>query len=201
MTETGIMLGIAYTSSAAAPARIVIAFVLSAGLLLMVLAHLLCGGRSGAQAEPQSAPDHPREWQWGWFVVFLFNLPLPLLFGFGMTSRAGTFGMLAGLGVVWLIGHRAVAHVREVRAPLMIGGVVVAFSQFLPLLQICAGALALVAVTSHDFDKVESAGDGFAVTVLTAALLAVVALVIGFGLCAAIWAADALERRVARNQQ
>src|SRR5262245_53675031 len=132
MSETGILMGMTYTDSATS-VRVVIALVMSAGLLLAVLAYLLAGDWFGSRADAPDAPARPREWLWGWFALLLFNLPLALMFGFGTTSAAGTFGMLAGVVVVWLIGHHLVARVREVREPLMIGGVIVGLSQVVPI--------------------------------------------------------------------
>src|SRR5262249_44423570 len=122
MVDTAILMGGPPTSGMAGPARIIFLFALSAGLLIALLPCLSCGGWSGARTETQEPSDSPREWLWGWGVVFLLNLPLPLFFGFLLTSETATFGMLAGVVVVWLIGHFAVSRVREVRGALVVGG-------------------------------------------------------------------------------
>jgi hypothetical protein len=159
------------------------------------------------EAQPETTsrapPSHSRELQWGWFVVLLANLPVPLFFGFLVTSMAGAFGMIAGLVVVWLIGHGFVARVSAVREPLMVGGAFVALSQLIPLVQFVAGALALHAITGRDLVRALAVdgcvaamfADGFAVTMLTAAFLTVVALAVGF----VLRAARLFDGRIARN--
>ena len=199
MLETGILMGLPPANGPGSGARIVIVFVMSASLLIALISYLMSGGWSGVRTDAPDALTCPTGWLWGWAVLLLFNLPLPLLFGFGMTSGAGTFGMLAGVGVVWLIGHLAIARVSEIRDPLLVGGIIVALSQVIPVAHIFAGALALAAITGSDVKNLDSAPAGFAVTLLTAALLAVVALMIGFVLCAVVGALEAWDRRSGRS--
>lgn len=178
MTENGILMGAPPSAAAGAGARVTILFVLAVGFLIVLIGVSICRGAS-ARAGPHDTSSDSHGWLWGWVAVFLANLPLPLLFGFAVTSGNSTLGMLAGVAVVWLIGHFAVARVRPIRTPLMFGGAVIAASQVLPLAQIVAGMLAMTAVTGRDVG-LQSAPDGFAVTLLTAALLAVAALALGF---------------------
>ena len=151
-----------------------------------------------AQSETVSTTISSRgEWQWAWLAVFLMNLPLPLLFGFAVTSSGGGYGMLVGVGAVWLIGHVAVARFHFQRGAIVFGGAFLAVSQLLPLLQIAAGmaAMTVAAFNPHRSFANELA---FAVTLLTAAQLAVAALGLGRVLrWLASW--QGTERRVSKG--
>jgi hypothetical protein len=123
--------------------------------------------------------SHVREWQWGWLMVVLANVPVPLIFGCLVTANGGLFGMLEGVVVVWLCGHFVVARIGFVRCVLVPGGVLVALSQVIPVLQIGAGSFALQAARPVGRSMTEV--EGFLVTLLTAGQLVVVALVCGLG--------------------
>ncbi|WP_171470905.1 hypothetical protein [Frigoriglobus tundricola] len=126
----------------------------------------------------RAARSSAREWRWGWAAVLLMNLPVALLFGFFVTSRSGAFGMLAGVFVVWLAGHFAVARFARVRGALIVGGICVAVLQVIPLLQIGAGLSAVALLADRAMEI--SAAAAFAVTLMTGGQLIVAALVAGY---------------------
>lgn len=188
MTETGILMGAPPSSSTATlGASAVVLVVLLAGVLIVVLACL---------RQPRDAPAEPysRGWQWAWAFVFLVNLPIPLIFGSEATEGVGRFTMLAGVAVVWLIGHFIVSRVSAIRAQLLVGGLCVAISQGFPIAHVLAGLMAFDAVGVSPVGTL-SPPASFAVTLLTAALLAVAALTVGFALHAIAFATDKLSVR------
>jgi len=81
----------------------------------------------------------------GWMVVFGINLPIPVFFGSGIVSgTVGYLGMTLGC-VLWcgtgiLLCRRGWA--RHIRATSW-GGLIVALSQFYPMLQFFAGMAAV----------------------------------------------------------
>lgn len=190
MTETGILMGLPSSrGSGALGASTVVLVVLLAGFLVVLLACLK--ERLDSRARSCSCS---RVWLWAWGFVLLINLPIPLIFGSDVTKGIGAFGMLAGIAVVWLMGHFAVAHVCTIRMPLLVGGLCVAVSQGFPVAHIVAGMLALDTVAGG-IDGAQSVPVVFAVTLLTAALLAVAALMIGFAFHATVYTIKKLARR------
>lgn len=85
----------------------------------------------------------------GWVLVFLINLPMPVLFGLYLVATPGGFLGMAGGCLIWCGTGIAVCfsrHAAHVRATSL-GGVLVALSQFYPLLQMYAGLLAIFIVS------------------------------------------------------
>ena len=85
-----------------------------------------------------------------WIIVFLLNLPVCVLFGASLFSSAGGYaGMFigcvlwCGLGILLCFGN----HIPHVRATAR-GGLLVALSQFYPLLQMFAGTIAAAILES-----------------------------------------------------
>lgn len=190
MSESAILAGYSTANGTTRDSEwgILILAVLGVGLLIALLLGLVARYRSRTGTEAQAAADNVCEWPWAWVVVLLLNLPVPLLLGFAVASQVSALGMLAGIVVVWLAGHFFVTRVREVRGTLLVGGVFVGISQVLPITQVVAGLAAIEVLTRRG--QLESPADAFAVTLLTAALLAVVALVMGLVLRAVCWLLD-----------
>ena len=127
-----------------------------------------------------------------WFFIFALNLIAPLYFGWRMTEDGGRIGMLLAAILLLAVGYWICASARELGFALVVGGVAVALSQVLPMLQIMAGALGCalaVAMGLHsNGDAVDSppmvVGEvgGFVVTLITGSLLMGAALVTGLAL-------------------
>ncbi len=182
MNRTGILMGLPPGDRPATGGAVVVfvLFVLLIGFVSVLVACVNQWRRSrelGARAVPCDC-----NWLWGWGAVLLVNLVVPLWFGATVTANGGQMGMCLGVIVVWLLGHFAVARLSALRGPLVVGGVVVALSQYVLIGHIIAGLIALSAVNQVADGPLTNAS-AFAVTLLTASQLAVVALVIGFPLC------------------
>jgi len=126
------------------------------------------------------APDR-RALQWGWLALFLANLPLPLLLAFDVTRGGGAVGMCAALVLLWLCGHVLAPRVPKLSARIAVGGVLLAFGQFVPIGHMIAGlaALFVVEVLSPGEAGALSEVQGFFVTVITAAELLLGSLALG----------------------
>lgn len=123
---------------------------------------------------------------YAWLGVFLMNLPVPLFFSTIVARNTAVFGVAAcvmcllGLGVVVAFGF---PHVMRV---VSMGGVVTATSQFVPVLQMFAGLMALracedigLSVEGDDLPQVTGFLAGFCTTALTAGIVIVAAGVVG----------------------
>lgn len=128
------------------------------------------------------APEpNRRAMQWGWFALFVANLPLPLLLAFDVTRGGGAVGMCVALVLLWLCGHTLAPRVPKLSARIAVGGVLLAFGQFVPVGHMIAGlaALFVVEVLSPGGAGALSEVQGFFVTVLTAGELLLAALALG----------------------
>lgn len=154
----------------------------------------------GELMEPQPdglrAAMPPREWQWGWGICFLANIPVALFFGLMATDKGGLSGMLVGVLAVWFCGHLVATHIPTARGALLLGGACTALSQFFPLLQIAAG-LAALEVVPLQMSGHPTETSAFAVTILTAGQLLVVALFCGAALRGV---GRLIEGRISRGQ-
>jgi hypothetical protein len=74
-----------------------------------------------------------------WALVFGLNLIVPLLFGWTVTSEGGRIGMVAGVGLLWYLGHRLCAMSDPIGRALVGGGIVVGLAQLFPVAHICVG--------------------------------------------------------------
>lgn len=136
-----------------------------------------------------------------WLVVFLANLPVPLFFGWAFTTQHGRFGMATAIVVWWLLGHQVCKASRWCGLAIVAGGIFVAMSQFLPVLQLYAGAVSL-GIGSRLGQAWDEGGEqqvttelgGFLVTMLTGGLLMVVAVMCGSIISASIAESRRLER-------
>lgn len=119
-----------------------------------------------------------------WSTVFAANLVVPLHFGLERTREDGRLGMIFGMAALWVGGIVACWRDVRTRLALTIGGVFVAFSQIVPLMQMIAGLIGL-----HLWDKdldhhvLSTLGGGFTVTIITGPILIVVAFIIGYLVC------------------
>lgn len=124
-----------------------------------------------------------------WLVVFAINLPIPLWFGWSFAEGDGRAGVIAALPLIFAIGIFGCGVARKVGLALVVGGVIVALSQFFPVLQIVAGVfgiavgrvLGLVEDGGGDVldSTIPSLAGGFVVTLATAAALIGPAVVMG----------------------
>lgn len=124
-----------------------------------------------------------------WPVVLGVNLLVPLLFAAELLGPRGWSGVLVAVALFlvggwWLcLAHSGIAK------RLLVGSGVVAFSQFLPILHLIAGVIAVevglfLEVISSQGDnaigpEIKTFLGGMLVTTLTGLILAVVALIIG----------------------
>lgn len=123
----------------------------------------------------------------GWAPVFLLNMIVPLLYGLSMTHGFGRLGMFAAVPVLFALGGWVCACQPKFRRALIRGGVLVALSQLLPVLQIVAGLVAMdltamlgqaqAAVVRPP--EVVSAPGGFLMTMFTGLLLMCAAFCLG----------------------
>jgi hypothetical protein len=123
-----------------------------------------------------------------WVIVFLLNLVTPLLFGWSRTESSGRIGMLIAAFLLLALGYGACGTARGIARPLVAGGILVAISQFFPLIQIIAGLIGMGIGSAAG--QVDGRGDigpgfvrtetgGFLVTLVTGGLLMTAALVAG----------------------
>ena len=134
-------------------------------------------------------PEEPRCPAGWWTAVYAANLVLPLTVGVPMTTKSagGLVGMLAALVVVWLVGVGGCYHLPRAAEAVAVGGMYVAMLQFLPCLHVAAlgvGLFGWVGVTGESPLRApgwRSELGAFAVTLLTALFLLLVAWVFGGG--------------------
>ncbi|MEO2089645.1 MAG: hypothetical protein ABGY75_09140 [Gemmataceae bacterium] len=99
---------------------------------------------SDAPPDPTPPSRIDREMAKLWTGVFLANLPIPVLMAYGTTSGSGVAGLIAALAVLYWVGFILCAGRFCVGRSLVQGGIVVAVSQFFPVLQALSGMFALV---------------------------------------------------------
>jgi hypothetical protein len=136
-------------------------------------------------------------WDWGWAVawtlVYGANLFVPLMFGMSATAGGGWVGMGVAVVAIWSAGLVACQRPGRLRMALVIGATAVGLSQVVPFLHIISGMIAIGTweKVSGDIVGVDIGGDGpglsesggFAVTVMTAQPLILIALVFGYAFC------------------
>lgn len=121
-----------------------------------------------------------------WAAVFALNLVIPGLLGWMSTAGDGRIGMLLAIFCLLGSGFWTCSRAPGIGFALVVGGVAVALSQAIPVLQIVAGgaafavgkALAFIEPAA-DLSGVTSATGGFVVTLTTGGLLMAAALVAG----------------------
>jgi hypothetical protein len=124
-----------------------------------------------------------------WTAVFLLNLPIPLLFAWDIGVLHGAVGMAAALIVAGLCGGWVCVLKPKFGFPLVVGGAVVALSQFFPALQLIAGAIAIAIGEmlgqvkpgrGDAVGQIASEAGGFLVTMITGLLLLTAAFAVGW---------------------
>lgn len=78
-----------------------------------------------------------------WSIAFASNLIVPLLIGWTVTQEGGRIGMGAGIGLLWYLGYRVCVASDWCGRALVIGGILVAATQFCPILQIFTGIMSV----------------------------------------------------------
>jgi hypothetical protein len=124
-----------------------------------------------------------------WPVVFALNLVMPGLFGLMSTDGAGRVGMLVGTCFLLVCGFWICSSARNIGFALVVGGVPVALSQVVPIIQMVAGTLAFAFAEALGLvgpggamGTATSAAGGFVLTLTTGGLLMAAALVAGLAL-------------------
>lgn len=119
-----------------------------------------------------------------WAAVLAANLPTPLWFGHGCTRDGGRVGMLAGVGLIWFLGHVACRYQPRLASVVIPGGWFVAPTQVWPILHVLAGTIAVWAASlgarqAGGLPQVSGDARAFTATLLTAGMLLTVAVVCG----------------------
>jgi hypothetical protein len=85
------------------------------------------------------------DWKWlfQWSFVFTLNLIIPLLFCQSILRDGGWYGVAGGIIALWFMGICCGYLPDQFRKSIFIGGSLSAASQFIPVLQIFCGGLAI----------------------------------------------------------
>jgi hypothetical protein len=131
-------------------------------------------------------------WTFGaWLFVFATNLAVPLLFSSSVTQAHGSLGMVFAILALLTLGGFLCTYHRELSRALLIGGVLIAMTQLIPIPQILAGWIGLAignALGLAEFSRgdqparLTSEFGGFVVTLITGGILITAAACIGLTL-------------------
>ncbi len=133
--------------------------------------------------KPTSFTAHERQFLWP--VALAINLIVPVMFGLLVTEHGGRIGMVAGIVLLWYLGHRICVINDALGRALVVGGFIVATTQLIPVLQFVSGIVSVGSVvalrlgTAADDEHSEGMTElgGLIATVMTGlALMAVAAL-------------------------
>ncbi len=121
-----------------------------------------------------------------WTLIYSANLITPLMMGSSEVSGWAWVGLILAILIYWVAGLFCCGKSREMTWVLIIGGIVVGFSQFYPFFQLITGVLALrveswlrnAAPTPHN-GSITTLNGGFIATFMTGTLLIGVVIVIG----------------------
>ena len=122
-------------------------------------------------APNSSRASDPLKPHFAWFCMFVINLPVPLYFGFGVTSEVGRIGMPLGIAAVYLCGVWSCTAAPRIMYRLNIGSSVVAVSQFLPMLHVIVGIMALSICQSVFGGQQGTTGDMTGIAEITSATI------------------------------
>lgn len=119
-----------------------------------------------------------------WVAVALLNAPIPAAFGSMLTDAGAKVGMYGGIAILVLAGWIVCAKSVTIGRQLVLGGIVVAFSQLTPILQFYAGAMSIHLVDRSGLPgvkatKVEGPLGGILCTLLSGLILIGCAWLIG----------------------
>jgi len=124
-----------------------------------------------------------------WTLVYAANLVMPALLGLPAVQGLGFAGVGLAIVALWFAGLPIGDKNPRVLRRLARGGVVVALSQLLPVLQIAAGTLALIltdvlpgAAAERSLELISDPMRGFMATAMTGGLLLSAALMFGAGI-------------------
>jgi len=123
--------------------------------------------------------------QSAWFLAVAINLPVPLMFGFSLTAvGAARLGMLIGIAAVYGTGVWICVHRAEVMWRLIVGSVFTALSQFLPMLHMLVGIVAMgiskfIFDPDRERDQIEAIPEVVLTTLLTGIGLILPSIVMG----------------------
>ncbi len=126
-----------------------------------------------------------------WPLVFGLNMVVPIMFSVSLTRQAGQYGILAGAVLLLLLGWGLCYHLPVYAWRLNLGSVVVACTQFFPILQIVIGIISLplarrmtgLKPRELSFDglpELTSELEGFFATLLVGSALIGISGVLGF---------------------
>ena len=88
---------------------------------------------------------------WAWALVFILNLPVPIFFAVPFSTRYSLFG-LAGILLLFLLAGLVVCRqFARLGQCLVAGSLLTALSQFVPLLQLFSGLVAISSAQSLGF--------------------------------------------------
>ena len=141
---------------------------------------------SPAEPTPGDTNKDPYFRAFGWTGIYGLNLFVPLLLGLFVTGDgSGWIGMLFAVALCWAVGVVGCTQFPRLYSVLIPGGILVAFTQFFPVLQIIAGAVAIGTYEDLGGGNILQAGlpaiGGFFVTLWTAFPLVLAAVVLGGG--------------------
>ncbi|MCE9531831.1 MAG: hypothetical protein K8T89_12010 [Planctomycetes bacterium] len=120
-----------------------------------------------------------RVWHIAWPFVLAANLIVPLGWGMDETRGDAIWGMVAAIPLFWLAGHGICAESRKSGSVLVMGGIVVALLQIVPILHITAGIVGVSLAAGPGMHKLTTFLGGFVATLITGGLLLLVALPFG----------------------
>lgn len=125
-------------------------------------------------------------------LIVCANSLVPLFFASLVTNAAARYGMVAGLVLTLVASIGLGVQVPRLRPALRKGGVVLALTQFFPLIQLFVGMLAMACCIElgladtynddHPAGCLTSATAGFACTVITATVFSSLVVLVGFPL-------------------
>ncbi len=78
-----------------------------------------------------------------WPLVFVLNMIVPVLLGWGMTRDQGRLGMFAASAVLLSMGWWLCVAKNSLARRMIVGGLLTALSQFIPVLQFGAGLVSV----------------------------------------------------------
>ncbi|WP_149497880.1 hypothetical protein [Roseiconus lacunae] len=117
-----------------------------------------------------------------WTVILPLNMIVPALMAVNLVSWSGTGGILAAVTILYGLGLWCCVALPGLAVRVLLGGSIVAFSQFFPIIQVFAGVIALeLAGIPFDDDYSKPIGplQSFLITTTVASILLGISLLIG----------------------
>jgi hypothetical protein len=114
-------------------------------------------------------------WAWAvaWHPVFGINLIVPLVLASGVLEGRGQVGMYCGIAFYWVLGFMTCASRPSLGRVLVTGGVIIACTQLMPVLQFTAGFAAVM--IGHQVEEKSPEVCGFIDVIITGGLLLIAA--------------------------